>query len=474
MKIIFYFLLITSLSFPQSLSDLKNNLNEILNDSYFERSVAGIDIYDLSAQKYLFRHNEKLLLHPASNMKLFTSAAALLFLGSEYNFTTSIYYDGEISSDTLYGSLYIEGGCDPDFTSEDLKPFISEIQEFGIKYITGNIYGDITFKDSVYWGNGWMWDDDPSPDAPYLSALNINDNSVTVEIYSGKIDSPAVVIVKPETNFLKITNSSITVSSRYEEKFDFNRHWIGRKNEIYLKGTIRDSRRKDNLIDTEKINVLYPEYYFLTLFTEQLFRDSISFRGSVELFEVPPGANLIYQHKRSLIEVLENLNKESDNLSAEMVLCALAEKFYGQPATFENGIKVIEDLIIATGNNPDVYRLVDGSGLSHYNLVTAELITDLLKYFYYSHPSLYSQLFETLPVAGVDGTLERRMKTSKAYNNVHAKTGTISGVSALSGFLTAANGNKIAFSILMQNHVKKTSVARSIQDEICRILAEYE
>ena len=144
------------------------------------------------------------------------------------------------------------------------------------------------------------------------------------------------------------------------------------------------------------------------------------------------------------------------------------------PATFENGIKVIEDLIIATGNNPDVYRLVDGSGLSHYNLVTAELITDLLKYFYYSHPSLYSQLYETLPVAGVDGTLERRMKTSKAFNNVHAKTGTISGVSALSGYLTTAKGNKVAFSILMQNHVKKTSVARRIQDEICKALAEFE
>ncbi len=171
--------------------------------------------------------------------------------------------------------------------------------------------------------------------------------------------------------------------------------------------------------------------------------------------------------------VLTNVNKNSNNLSAEMVLYALAEKKYGRPATSENGIKVINDLITLIGHDPEKFRIVDGSGVSHYNLISAELILNFLKYIYKSEPEVFSRLWETLPIAGIDGTLGKRMTNSSAFNNVRAKTGTLSGVNALSGYVTAANGNQIAFSILIQNHVNMTSKARQFQDEICKILAEY-
>jgi D-alanyl-D-alanine carboxypeptidase/D-alanyl-D-alanine-endopeptidase (penicillin-binding protein 4) len=156
-----------------------------------------------------------------------------------------------------------------------------------------------------------------------------------------------------------------------------------------------------------------------------------------------------------------------------MVLYAMAEKYYGKPATAKNGIKVINNLILMAGMNPENYRLVDGSGLSHYNLLSAELIIAVLKHMYNEEPDLYEVLNESFPIAGIDGTLGRRMGGSIAEKRVNAKTGTLSGVSALSGYLTSKSGSLLAFSILMQNFVNNTSTARAFQDEICKILVEY-
>ena len=170
--------------------------------------------------------------------------------------------------------------------------------------------------------------------------------------------------------------------------------------------------------------------------------------------------------------MIVNLNKESDNLSAEMTLLALAEKYYGKPANAKNGINVIEKMIEEIGLNPEDYRLVDGSGVSHYNVVNAELLVTILKYFYTTKPELYEILYNSFPVAGVDGTLEHRMEKSLARNKVHAKTGTLTGVSTLSGYLTNKKNHTIAFSILMQNYVGSSKQAKDFQDEICKILSE--
>ncbi len=157
-----------------------------------------------------------------------------------------------------------------------------------------------------------------------------------------------------------------------------------------------------------------------------------------------------------------------------MTLRALAYKYFGKPASAKNGIKMIDSLITIVGLNPSSYRIVDGSGVSRYNLITANLLVNVLKYFYIKKPQLYQVLYNSFPVAGVDGTLKRRMKNGLAYNNVHAKTGTLSGVSSLSGYLTAANNHKIIFSILIQNYTGHASKARSIQDKICEILSEMK
>ena len=178
MKKIFFFLTILIVSaYPQS---IKSKIDNVLKDKFFESCLVSIQVEDLTTNKTLYQKNETILLRPASNMKVITSAAGLLYLGPDYDFKTDLYYDGYISNDTLYGDIFIIGGCDPDFVTKDLYTFVDAIKSLNISVITGNIYGDVSFKDSLYWGKGWMWDDDPSSDAPYLSALNLNDNCVDV------------------------------------------------------------------------------------------------------------------------------------------------------------------------------------------------------------------------------------------------------------------------------------------------------
>lgn len=458
------------LSFPQS---IKEKIDSLLKDPFFESTILAADIYDLTEQKYLYRINHKLLLHPASNMKLLTSIAALLFLGSDYQFITSLYYDGEISDNTLYGNLYIEGGCDPEIKTHDLVNFVTALKALDIHSVQGNIFADLSFKDSLFWGVGWMWDDDPSTDAPYLSALNINANSVSVSVSGANVGQPADVIINPQSDFITIKNLSSTTFSIENENFFITRNWLDRKNEIIITGNV--SKVKESNPKGDKIvNVINPEMYFLTLLKETLIRNGIAVKGEIGIRSLPLLNKYIASFPTPIMNVLMNVNKTSNNLSAEMLLYAIAEKFSGRPATAQNGIKLIIDLIKLCGHSPEKYRIVDGSGVSHYNLVSAELLTDLLKYIYTKEKNVYNKLVETLPIAGIDGTLSTRMMNSTAYNNVRAKTGTLSGVNALSGYAKTSKGNQIAFSILIQNHVSQTAKARNFQDEICRIITEHK
>ena len=453
------------------LTVLNNELDKIVNDEFFERSQIAIEIFDLTEGKSLYSHNNKLLLHPASNMKLLTSAAGLVFLGPEYEFTTTLYYDGVAEGTTFLGDLYIVGGLDPDLTSGDLDSLVQAVKSMGIRYITRNIYADISIKDSLYWGNGWMWDESPDPNAPLLSALNINDNAIEVFVTGNEVGLPATISLKPETKYVKIENQSVTVPSNVPNDLNITRDWLNNKNTIIIEGTVRSGEIIDSAEQTEKLNLANPEKYFLTLFKEHLGKEKISTFGELDKKTLPDGSVYLAKINRSLETVLTNLNKESDNLNAEMILYALALKDSTAPALAKNGIEIIKSLLDSLGLDPDDYSLADGSGVSRYNLVSAELLIELLKYMY-KHPEFYPY-YNSLSIAGVDGTLDERMKNTAAEGNVHAKTGTLAGVSSLSGYVSAKNGNIIAFSIMMQNYVEKSSVARSFQDKICELLANY-
>jgi len=441
-------------------------IDEILDDNYFEHTTIAVDIFDITSNKSLYKKNSKLLLHPASNMKLVTTIAALEYLGPDYEFKTSLYHTGIIMDSICYGDVFVQGGFDPDFTTDDLEVLVKQIRKFGINEIRGNLYGDVSQMDSLYWGKGWMWDDDPSTDFPYMTPLIINDAAIKIVYQPGLIGKEISYELVPETNFFNISNTSIT-TKQDTSNFEISRNWLNHGNEISISGDISFKEKQD----TVELNIINPEYYFIYLFKEKLKENSISFLGRIDTLTLPEFPKHIYTHTRKFKDIINNLNKESDNLSAEMTLRALGLKQFNKKTTAKNGIKVIDSLITRVELNPKNYNIVDGSGVSHYNLVSTELLVQLLKYMYKSSKQNYKILYNSLPIAGVDGTLEKRMRRSKAYKNVHAKTGTLSGVSTLSGYLTSRNKHRIAFSIFVQNFVGSSKVARRYQDKICKYLA---
>ena len=457
--------------FPQS--SIQEKLDKILSNSFFESTLAAVDVYDLTGKEIIYQKNNRYLLHPASNMKILTSAAGLVFLGPDYNFETTFYYKGDIDDGVLDGDLYVVGGFDPAFSIQDLDYFIDAIDSLGIKKIKGNIFADVSRMDTMYWGEGWMWDDDPSTDSPYLSSLNINYNSVNVFLLGTEPGRKAQIILNPYSKYFNVYNEAVTVSPDEDNSYSITRDWMNKKNTVIAKGKVKKGRKITGDEEPQSLNVFRPDLYFLTLFKETLQRKGIKVEGKSDNFWLPYDAIYLRTISRPFAEIIIPLDKKSINLIAEMVLYALAEKYYGKPATAKNGIKVINNFISLIGMSPEKYNLVDGSGLSHYNLVSAELILEVLKYMYYSEPGLYKVLVESFPIAGVDGTLAKRMNGTSAENNVKAKTGTITGVSALSGYITSQSGRLIAFSILIENFARGTSTARNFQDEICKILVEY-
>ena len=469
MKIIklFFLLFIPGIILPQNKTTLQLDIDLLLKNDFFDNTLAAVDVYDLTENEILYKKNENLLFHPASNLKLLTTSAALVFLGPDYKFTTSVYHTGEIIDSICYGDIYFIGGGDPDFTSEDLDSLTGEIKHFGIKEIKGNLYGDITMLDSLFWGEGWMWDDDHSKSFPYFTPLIINDACIKVEYSPGNIGKKVNINLIPETDYFKVTNTSLTIA---EDSSDFliQRDWISRSNDIAVTGNLYYQHEKDTVVT----NIVHPEKFFMELAKKNILKRDIAFKGEIDFNTLPADAERIFSFERKFGNVINNLNKESDNLSAEMTLRALAYKFSGKPVTAENGLKLVDSLITLTGCDPSIYRIVDGSGVSHYNLVSAELLTQLLKHIYREYPDLYPILYESLPIGGVDGTLVKRMKEEPAYNNVHAKTGTLSGISTLSGYLTAKNNHLLAFSILIQNYKGSSKTARDFQDEICKLLIE--
>lgn len=469
-KLVLFLLVFSSTLFSQTDPfTAGDDIDLLLKDDFFQECQLAVDAYDLTAKEIVYRHNKKLLMRPASNMKILTTSTALYFLSPDYTFKTVIAHDGEIDDSVLVGNLYFIGGFDPDFTSEDLDTMIMQLRAEGIRRIEGNLYGDVSKMDSLYWGNGWMWDDDPATDFPYMTPLTINDAAIKVVV------DPTTIGSKPEVSFIPdlfkptFINNAVTVKGDSSD-LAVTRDWLHNSDKII----VRDSIGVGDEPDTTSINLINTNQYFLKLARATLNKHGITVQGKCDTSTAPSDAEILVEHERPFSEVIVNLNKTSDNLSAEMTLRALAYKFNGKGVSAKEGVKVIDSLITIVGLDPKDYRLVDGSGISHYNLVTVELLNEILKYFYFEKEDLCQILYDSFPIGGVDGTLKGRMKEAPTFENVHAKTGTLSAVSSLAGYLTAKNGHMISFSINTQSFVGSAKTARDFQDRICEILANID
>jgi D-alanyl-D-alanine carboxypeptidase/D-alanyl-D-alanine-endopeptidase (penicillin-binding protein 4) len=470
LRIFILFFIGIYLSFPiksaAQYRTIKKKINEILRDENLSDAFTGIEIFDVSRNREVYKYNSKKLFTPASNQKILTTAAALYFLPDDFKFTTPVRIDGPLVDSVLYGDLIIKGKGDPLFSSKDLDSLSRGIFLRGIREIRGNVLGDVGWCDSSYFGAGWMWDDNPNGYMPYLSALILNKSRVLLDVTPTHSAQLAKVrLIDSELKF-PLTNLLITVSgdsSNYEVVRDF----MNAENSFFANGFISVTETPDTI----SLNVYNPNGYFLSALKNKFDSLGTKVTGKFTTTSNAPYIAELFSLSHPLDSVITETNKESVNINAEMLLRSLAAEYYGEPATASNGAKLVDSLILLSGNDPKRFVVADGSGLSRYNLTSPKLITDVLVFLMRNAKDKYNRLISSFPVAGVDGTLEKRMQRGFSFNNVRAKTGTMSSVSALSGVVTNRRGRKFLFSIMMQNYSCKIAEIRDIQDKICETVA---
>lgn len=372
---------IEALGEPAWPGNVAGRIDRLLGNELFDRSQVGLMVYDLTADSAIYCHNERQLMRPASTMKVVTAIAAIDRLGGSFQFKTTLSYTGAIEDGVLNGNVYLVGGFDPRFNSDDMGSFVDGIRRMGIDTIRGRIVADKSMKDADILGEGWCWDDDN----PVLSPLLISRRDVFVKRFVDKLRDEGVVV------------EADTVAGRQ-----------------------------------------------------------------------PGGAYEVGTRTHTIDQVLMPMMKESDNLCAEAVFYQLGASTGAHPATARDARTVVRRLVEKVGLRPSDYRIADGSGLSLYNYVTAELEVMLLRYAY-QNTNIYMHLLPSLPVAGEDGTLRRRMRGAFTSGNVKAKTGSVTAISSLAGYCTAANGHVLCFAIINQG-IRRGSEGRAFQDRVCEAL----
>lgn len=496
---------------------LSSRLDTLIKHKLPQGSNVAIAVYDLTAGKPLYNYQADKLSRPASTMKLLTTITALSRPDADEPFRTEVWYKGVIERDTLRGDLYVKGGYDPEFDDEALDSLVNAVARLPFSVIQGRVYGDVSMKDSLYWGSGWAWDDTPYSYQPYLSPLMLNKGVVSVTATAGTAGDTARLACKPASSYYTLTNQTKTRTPS-AGRFRVSRNWLTNGNDIIVTGNV-DGRRSGT------VNIYSSQDFFMHTFVERLQARGICCiqkeeKRTEEYAETLTAANteadvwaenntlikadikkeadtmtetdrypdakpekslsysfaeflpdslsvLITAYETSVQDVVKEIMKESDNLNAEALLCRLGAQSTGKKRiSADDGLSAIRKLIKQLGHNPDRYNLADGCGLSNYNYLSPELLVSFLRYAY-SRTDVFRKLYKALPIGGVDGTLAYRMKKgTPSHRNVHAKTGSFTAINCLAGYLKAANGHEIAFAIMNQN-VLSGREARAFQDAVC-------
>jgi len=463
------------------IAKFQNQIDSIFNDPNFTNAIWGVVIQSLETGEYIYKRNENISLMPASNMKLFTTATALAILGPDYRYTTYLLTNGKIEGNTIKGDLIIKGSGDPTFPRKSEKDtldllfnsWIDSLKNLGITKIQGDIIGDDNCFDDQSLGIGWSWDDETYGYSASTSGLCYNDNCVRLSISPGQnVGSSAEIEISPNTKYITLQNRIKTVPRDTSTNIDYYRK--SGTNTIDAFGNISLGRRTRR----ESLSIHNPTLYAATILKEMLEKAGISVSGSAtDIDDVDPKKNLntIYQKLNNsssapLSEIIKIINKISQNLYAEQVLRTLGKEFNGI-GSLKKSVEVEKKFLGEIGVDTNKIKIVDGSGLSRLNLVTPMDVLSVLKYMY--RYKYWNEFYNSLPIAGVDGTLDSRMKNSEAAGNVRAKTGLINYVRSLSGYVTSKDGEMFVFSMIANNYTVPTSFANNIQDSVCIRLANF-
>lgn len=458
------------------LDNLNKRILQLLKNPSLEKVSCGINVVSIKKNISLFRYRNNDLFSVASNMKLLTTAAALDYLGPDFEYKTYIEAYGTITaSGELHGDIVIRGSGDPNLSGRFYNGNILAIPESwtaaiknrGLYKITGDIIADDSIFDRVYINPSWPenqlseWYCAPS------CGLSFNDNCVDITFIPGKKPGQIVtLLVEPNTSYFTIFNNGIYTPNKREHAYS-----IFRKpgtNQIFIKGKYWVNASPEK----RWVSVHNPALYLATVFKEVLEKNGITVCGNARLIgkseTINDNLERITQMTSTMKQTVFVTNKRSQNFYAEQIVKTLGAQVKGS-GTLQAGIEVLNDFMGKLGIHPDEYQIEDGSGLSKGNKLSPIMITTLLMYMS-EHP-FGTVLYDSLPVSGMDGGIKNRMNSPGYKNKIHAKTGYIAKTSALSGYIDTANGDVLAFSILM-NNFKNLSVVRKTQDDICKILVD--
>ena len=419
-----------------------NCIDKTIFEFGINKSALSISIKDAQTGKTVYKLNDKRPQIPASTLKIVTANASVDTLGKDYEFSTRLYKD-------INNELYLKLGADPFLSSSDLNRIFEEAVK---KNITEpkTVYIDDYILDDVEWGEGWQWDDDLNPLMPKFSSYNIDKNLLNVVIAPTSAGNPANIYT---TKFYPVTIMNLVTTG------DRNDISIKRNNSIApdvinIQGTIKKTT-------TENIPVNNPKRYF-KIRTEDAIRSAkIDYYGKFPQKKIP-GTNiyLVSEVNHPINMAIEEIYKKSNNMVAESLFKIAGSKFVNNTGSLENSQKMLKAYLEKLGINSENIRIVDGSGVSKNNIVTADFMSEFLVKLF------EDDNFKTvLPTSG-EGTLTSRMLYFK--DNLRAKTGTLSDVSAIAGYITSRSGKTYAFDIMINDPKSKAQDKKSLEEYIIR------
>lgn len=450
-------------------ADLTERLERLLDDPALTRAHVGLIVQVAETGEVLFSSEAERRFTPASNTKIVTAAVALEELGADYRWPTRLLAAGPIRGGRLEGSLWVIGSGAPELKRAEVAAWATALREAGISEIAGDVIGDDRAFDAPQWGIGWMWDDLQAGWGGGVSGLQLHPSTARANLFpSNVVGDPAQLRFRASDVPIAMENRVRTGAPDSDVQLRFVPPPEGGL--VELRGWIPTNADSVPLY----LSPQHPTPYLLRYLGNVLSDSGIAVGGGLRRArEDEAPADSTWGHEilsDSLGAVLADLLKPSDNQMAESVLRTLGyEK--GLSGSDLQGLEVIRSTLSDWGIEPGAIDLTDGSGMSRYNEVTPSAMNRLLRAMW-RHPQ-YAVWLDAMPIAATDGTLRRRMIGTPAAANVRAKTGSLSSVRALSGYVTDGDGETLIFSLLLNGYDSPGEVAVALEDLLVEQISLY-
>lgn len=426
-----------------------------------------------STGKILEGYNFDKLIHPASNLKLLTSAAILDELGADYTYTTGMYGYGYQEGRIWQGDIIIKGVGDPSISGEYYNKdrfhvfdkFYTALDTIGITRINGNLIGNDALFDQQPYPKGWNWDDLSFYYGVEVSALSFNNNAVDLTVNADKEvgETPGIQWFPYDTDYVNFINEQVITPSNTEYD-EFYQRILG-TNTIILR-----SKVPQNYVEKESLSVMNAPMFFMDTFRKYLQYGGITLGGRIiideqkQQFEGSRYSLLSSHESVPVQDLLKQINKESSNFYTEMMLKTAAAEHYDTQGSTDLAMTLVKEFAESMQMDTTKIEITDGSGMSPATLLKVEDLSRLLVNL--QERSDFPVYKNSLSLAGIDGSLQHRFKNTSLYKKIRGKTGYLSGIRTLSGYMEAASGRPLVFSIVTNNHTEKASYIDSIQESI--------